>query len=276
VDKAIENYEQAAKLGPRQPRIFLNYGYLLHQTGQQDQSCAKLDHALALEPESIQFRLTRAVAEISRSGDTGRVAEILAGFPPKKDPDGQVTAALCNLAILKRDFRGALTILQTYKPDELPTIDSGGLGPQDSKLEAEGTVRLLLGDREGDRARARECFESVRWKYEDAVWHHPKTATVLAARALLYAWLGWKKEAIIEADGVLKLVPPAEGPEKRGLILALAKTYAWADDPDRAWRQIERFLDLPPSDYTLYNFRLDPVWDPIRDDPRFRKRIEKK
>jgi hypothetical protein len=36
---------------------------------------------------------------------------------------------------------------------------------------------------------------------------------------------------------------------------------------------MEIFLSLP-SAYKVNNFRLDPVWDPIRKDPRFQKLLE--
>jgi hypothetical protein len=43
-----------------------------------------------------------------------------------------------------------------------------------------------------------------------------------------------------------------------------------AGEPDATLKQMEIFLSLP-SAYKPNNFRLDPVWDPIRKDPRFEK-----
>ena len=40
-------------------------------------------------------------------------------------------------------------------------------------------------------------------------------------------------------------------------------------------RQAEIVLSSP-WDYKVNNFRLDPVWDPIRKDPRFQKMVEGK
>jgi hypothetical protein len=48
-----------------------------------------------------------------------------------------------------------------------------------------------------------------------------------------------------------------------------------AGEPGAALKQIEIFLSLP-SAYKPNNFRLDPVWDPIRKDPRFEKVLEQK
>jgi hypothetical protein len=45
--------------------------------------------------------------------------------------------------------------------------------------------------------------------------------------------------------------------------------------PDAALRRVEIFLSLP-SAYKPHNFRLDPVWDPIRKDTRFEKLLAHK
>jgi hypothetical protein len=55
----------------------------------------------------------------------------------------------------------------------------------------------------------------------------------------------------------------------------LARAYTWAAEPDAALKQLELFLSFP-WDYKVNNFRLDPVWDPIRKDPRFQKLLETK
>jgi hypothetical protein len=60
---------------------------------------------------------------------------------------------------------------------------------------------------------------------------------------------------------------------KRCFHFNLARAYAWAGDANAAFKQIEIFRSLPSS-YRLNNFRLDPVWDPIRKDPRFVKMLE--
>jgi hypothetical protein len=43
----------------------------------------------------------------------------------------------------------------------------------------------------------------------------------------------------------------------------------------RPWKQIEMVLGWA-WDYKANNFRLDPVWDPIRKDPRFERVLETK
>jgi hypothetical protein len=85
----------------------------------------------------------------------------------------------------------------------------------------------------------------------------------------------WKTSAIAEAARALELGAPTDMVAKRWFHFNLARAYAWAGEADLAFKQIEIFRSLPSS-YKVNNFRLDPVWDPIRKDPRFAKLLDNK
>jgi serine/threonine-protein kinase len=270
-DEALINFKRATELGPREPKTFYNYGALLKEVGREADARAALDRAMQLAPTSIYFRLQRASAETSWTGDTKRARAILAGLPAGQDPDGRVTSAYCTLAIYERNFPEALRLLQAYAGETLPTIDSGGFGTQDSKTYNEGIVRLYAGE----FGRAYECFDTERWKAEVEVRDEPLSAGNHAALAFLYARMGWKGPAITEATRALGLEPPTDVFANVAFHFNLARAYTWAAEPDSALKQIEQLLSVP-SDYKANDFRLDPVWDPIRKDPRFQNLLEGK
>jgi tetratricopeptide (TPR) repeat protein len=270
-DEAVANFKQATELGPREPKNFSSYGALLRELGRDAEARAAIDRAVALAPESIYFRLQRASAEISWTGDIGRARSILVQLPAGQDPDGRVTSAYCTLAIYERNFPEALRLLQPYSGETLPTIDSGGFGAQDTKVFNEAIIRLYAGD----HARAYELFDSERWKAEVEVGNAPQSAGAHAGLALLYAQMGWKKPALDEAARASALPPPVDMVENRWFHFNLARTYTWARERDAALKQVEYLLSIPFS-YKANNFRLDPVWDPIRKDPRFQKMVETK
>jgi TolB-like protein/Flp pilus assembly protein TadD len=282
--EASENYRRAAELSPLDARLFFNYGHMLYEHGQEKEAREVLDRALKFDPDSVLFRALRAVAEISWTGDTGSADVILAGMPPGQDSAGRATSAYCTLAILKRNFPEALRLLRVYPEKTLSTIESGGLGEQQQKVEAEATVRFYAGD----YARACEYFESLRPDYEVAVRDNPDSVSGHAALALLCAWMSrcqvdkgpnetdWKERAKAEAARIMELNASAPVPVKRAYILHLAKIYAWSSEPDLALQQIEQYLAFGPSGYSHHNFRLDPVWDPLRSDQRFQKLVAKK
>jgi tetratricopeptide (TPR) repeat protein len=182
-----------------------------------------------------------------------------------------VTSAYCTLAIYERNFSEALRLLQAYPGETLPWVDSGGFGTQDSKIFNEAIIRLYAGD----YAHAYGFFDAERWKAEVEVRGDAQSANGHAGLALLYAQMGWKAPALAEAARALELGPPADMVAKRWYHFNLARAYTWAPESDAASKQMEIFLSLP-SAYKVNNFRLDPVWDPIRKDPRFQKLLAKK
>jgi TolB-like protein/Tfp pilus assembly protein PilF len=270
-DEAVVNFKRATELGPREPKTFYNYGVLLKEMDREAEARAALDRALELAPTSVYFRLQRASAELSWTGDTSRARAILAKLPAGEDPDGRVTSAYCTIAIYERNFAQALQLLQEYKGEAFPTVDSGGFGTQDSKIYNEAILRLYAGD----LARAYECFDAERWKLEVAVSDAPRSSSAHSALAFYYARMGWKAVALAEAARAQELEVPLDVFGKVAVCINLARGYAWAGDADQAFKQLERFFTLP-SDYKANDFRLDPVWDPIRKDPRFQNLLERK
>jgi hypothetical protein len=54
-----------------------------------------------------------------------------------------------------------------------------------------------------------------------------------------------------------------------------AAIRAQAGDADRAIADLQRLL-AGPSYLSAHNLRLDPIWDPIRRDPRFQQLLRKR
>jgi hypothetical protein len=92
---------------------------------------------------------------------------------------------------------------------------------------------------------------------------------------LILAGLGHKEEAIKEGRRAVELLPEAQdaldGPE---VAVVLAQIYAWTDEHDQAFELLDHLLQVPSS-LTVTILKLDPVWDPLRKDPRFKALIEK-
>ena len=52
------------------------------------------------------------------------------------------------------------------------------------------------------------------------------------------------------------------------LIKNLAVIYAWTGEKDRAIERLAEIAKLP-NDISYGHLRLNPLWDPLRGDPRF-------
>jgi serine/threonine-protein kinase len=56
------------------------------------------------------------------------------------------------------------------------------------------------------------------------------------------------------------------------LLAGLAEIQARSNDPTGAVKSLQRLLSIPIGYYiSLQELKLDPVWDPIRNDPEFQQ-----
>ena len=61
---------------------------------------------------------------------------------------------------------------------------------------------------------------------------------------------------------------PFEGPSREE---NMARIYALLEDADHAIPILKRLLEMPNGEITPALLRLDPIWDQIRNDPRFQE-----
>jgi hypothetical protein len=92
--------------------------------------------------------------------------------------------------------------------------------------------------------------------------------------ALIHAALGEKKDALAAAARAGELLPIAKD-SFDGPILGttLAAVRAKLGENDSAIQKLESLVGIPngPTPGTL---RVEPEWDSLRDDPRFKKLVE--
>jgi serine/threonine-protein kinase len=120
----------------------------------------------------------------------------------------------------------------------------------------------------GDDAAARR-----RWSkqdiFEEQLKQKPDDADLHVQLAKLLAWLGEKDTAIAEAQRATDLRPESkdafEGPR---ITEGVAQVYAILGDNARAIELLDGLLNRP-SEVTLQTLKLNPAWDPIRNDPAF-------
>ena len=83
------------------------------------------------------------------------------------------------------------------------------------------------------------------------------------------------REAAIKAARKAVALVPIESDADAGsyYLLTLAQVYAHFGDANQAVPLIGKLLDFPGTGAIISPalLRLDPIWDPIRNDPRFRE-----
>lgn len=57
--------------------------------------------------------------------------------------------------------------------------------------------------------------------------------------------------------------------------IGLAEIEAWTGKPQEATNRLRQLLSIP-SGISITRLKIDPVWDPIRDDPQFQQLLTMK
>jgi serine/threonine protein kinase/tetratricopeptide (TPR) repeat protein len=90
----------------------------------------------------------------------------------------------------------------------------------------------------------------------------------------VYAHLGRKEDAIRAGKRAVELLPISKDAYDAPLYMHdLAQIYTIVGEYDAAVDQLEILLSVP-SYVSVHSLRLDPVWDPLRDHPRFQLLLE--
>ena len=93
----------------------------------------------------------------------------------------------------------------------------------------------------------------------------------LSGVGLIDAGLGRNEEALREGRRAVELTPVAKNSLEGSEIVAnLALIYAWTGERDLAIKQLEIAAKLPNGPH-YGDLRLNPMWDPLRGDPRLEK-----
>ncbi len=209
----------------------------------------------------------KAKLALDWKGDLSVAEKMLAQAPPGFDPEGVITLSRANVLILQRKFPEALAILQPW-PEEVIHGDSTAPKP---KAALEGWLYLL----QGDKAKAQAAFQRARPLAEQSLREGPTDPARHMELAFILTGLDRKEEAIAEGKRAVELTPESkdafDGPQ---LAVALAQIYALTGQNDQALQMLEHLLNTP-NGITVPILKLDPLWDPVRKDPRFQALIDK-
>jgi serine/threonine-protein kinase len=103
----------------------------------------------------------------------------------------------------------------------------------------------------------------------------PEDPRIRSSLGIVYAVQGRREEAIREGQLACDLLPRSEdGFYYLPYLIDLAHIYAILGDNDAALERLEHVIS-EPSFLSAEYVRMDPRWDPLRDDPRFQALLEK-
>jgi TolB-like protein/Flp pilus assembly protein TadD len=260
MDAALEHLRQAETLDPASPNYAATAGEILLALRRFAPARTALERALARAPGDLDV-LALLAASHQAEGDLDAADRVLASSRTEGPSDVQAVWAKITQLELRRDHDGLIARVQALVAAD---HDPGWEYRQ-------AWYRLALAgawERKGDAGRARAEYEAAVRQLELARAAGEDESDLLSTVARAQAGLGHEAAALLAANQSIATLH-RDAKEEPALLAVKAAVLARFGDHDAALVLLERLLVLPYG-LTPAHLRLEPAWDPLRADPRFR------
>jgi serine/threonine-protein kinase len=272
-ERSLAELQRAQELDPRDVQIPENIGANYLRLREWNDAERTELRALAIDPYHAWAALALLISHLNATGDVGAARRALDGFPQATksltlvgDASGigdvaSMIGMWVYLDVMERRFTDAFQLFEKEKVnDDLERLQH---------LAGRAALCVLAGEPEPARSAGAEALPSLEARLKE----RPNDTFVMRELSWDYLALGRNADALRLSRQAADTVPIEKdaysGPNFQN---GLAQIEARAGEPEEAIKILRHLLSIPAGQVaSIARFKIDPVWDPIRNRPDFQQ-----
>jgi len=268
--ESTASLEKAASLSPKDSWVLQNLALNYQMLRDFDAANKTIDRGLQINPTGVGLWEIKSKLAIAEKGDLSvseKAFQTVKSMPMNNESKLRIAGARADVFLLERKYKEGLREAESIPDDLLTSIPAALCG----KYYLIGFARKALHDEAGARA----ALLKAKGLLEAQLKQSPDSPDIRIQFAKVLAYLGEKDAALAEARRATDLLPESKdafgGPE---ITAGVAEVYCTVGENSLAIELLNGLLGRP-SAVTVQGLKVNPVWDPLRNDPQFQALLGK-